>query len=62
MKAIIIFAILFSSCASAKHYDYKAEGKKPVTYKKAHKYEHNLLKVAVVSFFFGYFVVSNSEK
>jgi len=59
MKKLIILVIMLSSCASVKNYDYKPQGMKPVKYQKAHKQRNDFIKIAVVSFFLGYFIADN---
>ena len=61
MKKLLII-LLLSSCASVKPtFDYQAEGKQPVNYKKQTKQTHNYIKVMVIAGFVGYFISENYD-
>lgn len=62
MKKIILLLFL-TSCASVKPtYDYQAEGKKGVYYKKANNQKMRYVKILVVAGFVGYFMADNYKK
>lgn len=62
MKRLAILLLFLTSCASVKPtYDYQAEGKKGVHYKKAHKQKNNYVKFITVLVFTGIFIVEKYD-